>query len=63
MTTQRTDRPALRPGGLHLLPLLFLLALFAVFPSAVAPAAESSDIWSLDILAQSDSRAELRPCT
>ncbi len=46
------------------LPVSILLALFlgAVLPGPPARAGDDGE-WSIEILAQSDSHAELRPCT
>ena len=45
--------------------LLSLMLAFGVLGAvSAAPAwAEDADTWTLDILGQSDSHAELRPCT
>jgi hypothetical protein len=48
-------------GGWRLLPLLTAL-LAAVLPASLARAADDG-LWTVNIIGQSDSHAELRPCT
>ena len=43
--------------------LAFVVAGMGIAPAWGAPPADSTATWTLRILAQSDSRAELRPCT
>ena len=59
MTSQSIPR-RLAPASL----VFLILALWALGAVAAAPVwAEGGDTWTLDILGQSDSHAELRPCT